>query len=240
MTITVWKDEFIIKVYNLARSGLTEQKMAHILGISLPTFRAWRGNKKLFRLAIQTGRKERRNKDGSSINFREYVYQRLSCDLRKVWGKINKLDKKKSGLERIEAILDKKGKIVRQSLFIYAWTSGNFSISQALRKVNISRTTLERWKKDDSDFAKLLEEIVWHKKNFFEDHLCKLVAGGDTSAILFVNKTFNRDRGYNEKVEMDVNLSGEVNQNVMNVDVLKLPLNTRKEILKSLRKAKQG
>jgi len=237
---TVWKDDFIIEGYNLAGSGLKESQIAQVLGISLPTFRVWEKKKLPFGKAIKKGRKEYRDKTGKTLSYRDYIYKRLSVDLRKVWNRINKLDKKKSGLERIEAILDRKGKRVRQELFIYAWISGNFSISEALRKVNISRTTLERWKTQDPDFAKLIEEIHWHKKNFFEDHLCRLVAGGDSGAIIFVNKTYNRDRGYNEKFDIDMNLRGEIDQNVMSVDVLKLPLETRKEILKSLRKNKRN
>ncbi len=236
---TVWKDKFIVDVYLLAKGGMTEFKMAQVLGVSLPTFRSWRTTEKVFRDAIQRGRKEYRGRNDKVTCLSDYVYNRLSSKLRKVWKKINKLDRAKGNLEKIEAILDRKGKNVRQHLFVYAWTRGNFSISQALRKVNISRTTLERWKKDP-DFAELLNELVWHKKNFFEDSLCRLIKSGDTSAIIFANRTFNRDRGFNEKVEVDMNLSGELNQNVMSVDMMKLPLQARKEILKSLRNNKQS
>jgi len=237
---TVWKDDFYVEVYNLARSGLKEGQMAAALGISLPTFRSWERKKKAFKSAIQKGRKEYRGRNNKTASFEDYVYKRLSKDLRLTWNRICKLDKKKGGLEKIEAILDRKGRRVRQELFLHAWISGNFSISEALRKVNISRNTLERWKKEDPEFAKLVKQIPWYRKNFFEDHLSRLVAGGDSSAIIFVNRTYNRDRGYNEKFDIDMNLSGELNQNVMSVDVLKLPLETRKEILKSLRKNKKN
>jgi len=235
---TVWRDEFIIEAYNLARGGMKERKIAEILGVSFHTFLIWENKKNPFRLSIQKGRKEYRGKNNKTASFRDYVYKRLPRELRLIWNRINKLDKRKGGLEKIEAILDRKGKRVRQQLFLHAWISGNFSISEALRKVNISRTTLRRWKKDDPGFAELVKQIPWFKKNFFEDALSGLVAGGDTSAIIFVNRTFNRDRGYNEKVEVDMNLSGEIDQNVMSVDMMKLPLQTRKEILKSLRKKK--
>jgi len=233
---TVWKDDFIIKVYNLARSGVKEFHMAQVLGISVPTFRSWQRKKLVFKKAIQKGRKEYRGRRDKTASFEDYVYRRLSRDLRLTWNRICKLDKKKNGLEKIEAILDRKGKRVRQELFLHAWISGNFSISEALRKVNISRMTLERWKKDDPEFAKLVKQIPWYRKNFFEDALSGLVAGGDSGAIIFVNRTYNRDRGYNEKYEVDMSLSGEIDQNVMSVDMMKLPLETRKTILKSLRK----
>ncbi len=240
MAKTVWQDAFIIRVYNLAKSGMRESQMAKVLGISLPTFIIWKKKRKQFHLALQTGRKEHRGDNGHVISFKDYVYARLPADLRKVWSIINRLDEAKGGREKIEAILARRGKIVRQHLFIYAWTSTNFSISSALRKVNISRSTFKKWSNDDPDFAKLIDEINWHKKNFFEDHLCTLVAKGDGACTIFANRTFNRDRGYNEKVTVDMNLSGEIDQTVMSVDMMKLPLETRKEILKSLRKQKQN
>jgi len=237
---TVWKDDFILEVYHLAKSGLKESQIAKVMGVSLPTFRAWEIKKKAFKTSLQKGRKAYRNRKNKTANFADYVYKRLPKELRRVWNRINKLDKKKGGLEMVEAILGKAGKKIRQQLFLHAWISGNFSISQALRKVNISRTTLERWKTEDTGFAELVAQIPWYRKNFFEDALSGLVAGGDASAIIFVNKTYNRDRGYSEKVEIDMNLKGELDHNVMSVDMMKLPLTTRKEILKSLRNNKQS
>jgi len=237
---TVWKDSMYVTAYTLAKSGLKESQMAQALGISLATFHSWEKKKKDFADAIKKGRKEYRGRNNKTASFGDYVYKRLPRELRLVWNRICKLDEQKGGLEKIEAILDKKGKRVRQQLFLHAWISGNFSISEALRKVNISRTTLENWKKQDPEFAKLVKQIPWYRKNFFEDALSRLVAGGDSSAIIFVNKTYNRDRGYNEKVEIDMNMSGELIQNVMSVDMLKLPLETRKEILKSIRKNKSN
>jgi len=237
---TIWKDSFYVAVYNLARMGLKETQLAKALGISLPTFRSWERKKDAFKSAIQKGRKEYRGRNNKTASFGDYVYNRLPKELRLIWNKINRLDKKPKGLEEIEAILDRKGKRVRQQLFLHAWISGNFSVSEALRKVNINRSTLERWKKQDAGFADLVKEIPWYRKNFFEDHLSRLVAGGDSGAIIFVNRTYNRDRGYNEKVDIDMNLSGELNQNVMSVDMMKLPLQTRKEILKSLRQNKKN
>lgn len=240
MAKTVWQDAFVIKVYNLSRSGLNETQIAKALGIASGTFKTWESKKKAFKAGLEIGRKEYKGKKGKTPNFKDYVFQRLPFNLRKIWKRINKLDKAKNGFEAIEAILDSRGKSVRQHLFVYAWVHSNFSISQALRKVNLSRGTFDVWRKTDPEFAKLIEEINWHKKNFFEDHLCALVASGDRAAILFVNETYNRDRGYNKKVEIDMNLSGEIDQNIMSVDVMQLPLQTRKEILKSLRKNKEN
>ncbi len=233
---TIWQDKFIIEVYNLSRSGLTELRMAKELGISLPTFRVWERKKKCFKLALQMGRKERRRND--DVDWKNYIYKRLPSELRRLWRKINKLDKAKNGSERIEAILAQEGKIVRQHLFIHAWLVSLFSISRALRKVNISMETFNRWKKDPI-FLRMIKEIDWHKKNFLEDCLYKSIKKGDTSAIIFANRTYNKDRGYNDKLEIGMNLSGQIEQNIMSIDILNLPLDIRKEILKSLRQKKK-
>ncbi len=235
MSRTVWKTEIIFRVYELAKTGMTESKMAKVLGISLPTFRVWETKKKVFRMAVRRGRRYYKKRNGESFTFRDYVYKRLPKDVRKVWEEINQLDKSKSGVEKIESLLVKRGKRIRQHLFFYAWTAANFSISSALRKVNLSRSTFDLWMRNDPDFAKLVEEIDWHKHNFFEDNLCKLVAGGDSPATVFANRTFNRHRGYNDKTEVDVNLGGRVDVNFLSITRLKLPIKIRKVILEAVR-----
>lgn len=236
---SVWKDEFLIRVYNLARTGLKESKIAKALGISMTSFNIWEVKKPAFKTALDMGRKEYKNRDKKVYSFKDYVYDRLPDNLQKIWLAIDKIDTAKKGVNKIEAILARRGKNIRQHLFIYAWTASNFSVSQAMRKVNIGRAAFDDWKQDP-EFAALVDEINWHKKNFFEDHLTKLVVSGDTSATIFVNKTLNKDRGYNEKIDVDMNLSGELNQNIKSIDLMKLPLEARKEVLKSMRKQQEA
>ena len=231
---TVWRDIFIIRAYKLAEGGMAESKIAKVLGISLATFTSWEKRKPLFRMAIKEGRGLYKKKDDSTFSFHDYVNRRLPEDVREIWHKINRCDTLKNGVERIEAILSDRGMRVRQQLFVHAWVSSNFSLSAALRAVNISRSTFELWKKDP-EFLRLVEELEQLKGDFFEEHLCMLVAGGDTSSTIFANRTFNRKRGYNEKVEVDMNVKGEMQYNVISIDALKLPIKTRKKILEALR-----
>ena len=233
---SIWKDIFVFRAYELARAGLSEIRMAKALGISVPTFRVWESKKKVFKLAVEEGRKINKRRGKDAANLRNYIFERLPKDLRKLWEKINKLDGKLTGAEKIEALLVKRGTTARQHLFVYAWVSGNFSLSQALRKVNIPRSTFDKWRNTDPDFAALIEEIDWHKKNFFEDHLVKLVAGGDVSSTIFVNKTYNRDRGYDDRKGIDIKVAGQItHSHVTMIDVSNLTLNARKEILNLLR-----
>ncbi len=108
---TIWRDDFVVEVYNLARSGMSESKMARALGISLPTFMSWENKKKIFEEAIKRGRKEYRNRNNKTLSFQNYVYKRLSPSLREIWKRINKLDKVRGGESRIEALLSRKGKL---------------------------------------------------------------------------------------------------------------------------------
>jgi transposase len=236
-----YKPEFVVDVYLAAKSGMTETQISKVLGISVHTLRVWEKKKKAFKLALDRGRAEQRGKKNSTLSFQDYIYEQLSYKNRKLWKKINSLHRNKKkrddNIERIEALLEKRGKHARQSLFMHAWVSSNFSISKALRKVNISRSTFELWKKD-TEFHILFKEMEWHKKNFFEEYLCKIVKGGNPAAIIFANKTYNRDRGYGDKLEVDMNLSGELDANVISVDTLNLNLETRKALLKSSRKKK--
>ncbi len=235
MAASVWKDEYIVRVYQLASQGMTEMKISKILGISVATFRVWEKKKKHFKMALETGREQANPKGKKLVTFQDYVYNRLSKKLKKLWREINSFGTTTTGIEKLETLLEKSGVQARQHLFLYAWTRSNFSISYALRKVNIGRSTLDAWRRKDPDFAELVDNINWHKGNFFEDHLLKLVAGGDTSAILHVNKTFNRKRGYGEKTDIDINLSGGVSIS-HTIEGKGFSLETKKAMLKDLRK----
>lgn len=231
-----WKPEFVIQVYELVKSGMSETSVSKVIGVSVDTFRRWGKKKTHFGLAIKAGRKVRRVGKNGGLNFQDYVFKRLSGPLRKIWRKINRLDEAKSGVEKIEALLDKGGVRVRQHLFIYAWVRSNFSISYAMRKLNISRSVFNKWKNKDREFAALVDEINWHKLNFFEDHFTSLVAGGCVPATIHGVKTMCRSRGYGDKLGLDITGTVEVNQNIIFMDDLGLSVKVKKIILKAIRK----
>jgi len=235
MAKSIWKDEYIIKAYELARAGLSERQMARAIPISLPTYHKWLHKRPAFQYAVKRGRRIFRGKGEASFSFKDYVYTRLPLKLKETWDKLDALDKADSGVEQIEALLADKGRTVRQHLFIHAWVTSNFSISDALRKVNLNRGTFDVWRKSDPNFTALVDEIQWHKKNYFEDCLTRLVTSGDSSATIFVNKTLNADRGYQDKLKIDMNVNTTVNH-VVSMKDLNLPLSIRKMILESLRK----
>ena len=231
-----WKDEFVITAYELAANGYSKSKIAKVLGVGMTTLEKWRDKRKYFKLAIKKGKERYKGKDGSGGGYTmvDYVFDRLTDEGKRVWRKLNRLDKKgKATVEDLDALFAHHGTLMRQQIALYAWTSNNYSISAALKKAGISRDRWEAWKKD-KDFAKLVKEITWHKKNFFEDGLCQLVADGNASATIYANKTQNADRGYSEK--LDINITGNFQHQHMLIGDLDLDLDTRRIILEAVKR----
>ncbi len=236
-----WKDKFVLDAYDMAKEGMSDTEIARTLGVSKNTMVTWKKNKTLLRTALNRAKRtaiETEQRTSASDTLRSYIYNRLPANLQKLWRKIDALEDADDGYERIEAILSDKGRKVRQHLFIYAWTSSNFKVSPALRKVNISYQTFKKWC-SDPEFSELVTEVEWHKKNFFESRLLTLVNSGDSAATVFANRTFNRDRGYHEKVEIEHKHSGTITHAHIDIDELDLPVNVRRLILQAVRKRKQ-
>jgi len=239
MAKTIWTDENYVTCYELARSGISEQRMAQALGVAVSTLRKWKTNKPALADAIKRG-KGSLDDNTPTQTFQQYIYQKLPEHLMQLYNEIEACESESNGIQKVEALLSKHGKRARQHLFLHALVSGNFNVSRACSMVNISRKTFEHWVTNEPEFHELMEEIDFHKKNYFESALVGLVARGDSSATIFVNKTINRDRGYNEKI--DLNVSGNIEHEHLHahiaVDELQLRLETRKEILEAIRNRK--
>jgi hypothetical protein len=234
----VWKDEMYLKTYLLARSGLRDPKIASALGVSICIFKKWKVKRPALVDAIQQAR--RLNKESLTESFQDYVYKRLPPRLQKVWERINAIEFETNHVRRAEALLEDGGKNTRQHLFLYALCCSNFNASEACRKVGVRRKTYEYWKLDP-DFATLIDEMMWHKKNFVEGSLMELVDRGDTAAVIFANKALNRDRGYDITTKIDVRHMGQVDHVHAVVDISTLPisLEAKKEVLAALRAQSQ-
>jgi len=231
-----FQETMYVTAYQLARDGGTETYIAKTLGVSRPTFRRWCDRLPALQDAVDRGRAHG-GSDGPT--FQEYVYDHLPPHLRELWDDINECEDLENGIERIHALLKGKGKRARQHLFIYALTQSTFNVSGALRKVGLSRKVFEQWVATDPLFSELMDEIHWHKKNFMEQAFIGRIAAGDTHAIIHAVKTQCRDRGYNEKIEIEH--SGTVTtEHTVNITELPLDIDTRKKVLKALRDYEAG
>lgn len=231
--------KLIFDAYECARAGMSIQKMAEYFNAEWRTIAKWIKTQPLFAEAVNRGKTYYKQENGV-VTFRDYVYKRLSPELQELWDEINACEKERNGLARMEALFKRKGLRARQHLFLYAYTASSFNASVACRKVGISKDTLELWIEKDPEFAKLEREIHWHKGNFFESALVGAVKAKETAAILFANRTFNKDRGYGIKVEHQVN--GQINHthhHTVDIDALQLPIEVRRALLDAMEKEEE-
>jgi len=167
----------------------------------------------------------------------QWIYSRLTPELQEIWKKIDRWDKQKGGAAKIEMILQDHGKAVRQQLFLHALSTCRFSCTRALAKVNVTKREFDNWLLHDVDFAELVDEVEWHKGNFFESALIGLVEAGEPGAVVFASKTFNAERGYGIKARVDHNVAGTVMHGV--VDLLEvapfMKEETRADLLEAIR-----
>ena len=233
---TKWNDEYAITTYELAKQGYSGQQIAKMLSITHITFYNWVHSKKILKYAFSKGRKLYKAKeDGKGNGFLEYVNGRLSKPARKIYRKIVRLDKARSGVEAIEELLKDKGKRFRQLIFLHSLVSSNFKIRVALRRANVSHKTFKKWKEEDPEFPDFYEELRFHRGNFFEDALSDLIMMRDPQACRFANETFNADRGYRKQIDMRVD-QHSTNEMVVTIEDLNLTFEQQKELLNAVRR----
>ena len=223
-----WKPELAIEIYILAKNGACDQDINKALGIGFTRLDEWKKKHPEVVYALHRAR-AKPTQGGTNETFREYVYRHLPKDLQQLWDYLHMwYDNETHGLEKIEAAFKNRGIEVRQQMFVHCLVDTNFNASEACRMVGISRRTLEIWTHKDPNFLDLMNEIEWHKKNFFENSFVQLVVEGNPLAIIHANRTKNRDRGYGDKIE--VTHQGSINLTAIPLNKLKLSLECLLEI----------
>lgn len=233
-----WQDKNLFKAYECMKTGMSEQKLAQILGCHRNTVLKWQRDRPAFALALKEGRKAA-NGNGSGQTFQDYVYKQLPTDKRKAWDQLNEIQKANSGIEKIESFLAKKGVRIRQYLFVHAWICSMFSVAQAMRKVNISRAVFNQWKEKDPGFAQIVADVDFFKGDFFEQHLVRLIASGDGAATIFANRTYNKDIYSEQKTRGDTNINIQSNtqintDNIISIDQLNLSFDQKTELIEAI------
>jgi len=136
-------------------------------------------------------------------------------------------------MEKINTMLARRGEAVKKYLFLYGLTASKYNASKVCQKLCISKYTLDMWIAKDLEFARLIDEVQWHMKNFFESKLMQLVKAGNPVAVVMVNKTRNKDRGYGEKLEVEH--TGNIGHNHrINLEELNLPNSVMRVILDAM------
>ncbi len=164
----------------------------------------------------------------------QYAYDRLDPELQHYWDRLKEFDEEPNAVRKIEMLLGNSPRI-RQHLYIHALIKFNFRNSMACRFLNISPDCVERWVREEEEFARLIENLKIAKKDFFEGALLNLVAGGDPNAILFCARTQLKDRGYTEKTEIQHTHAGKVDHKhthtIDRATIDAMPLEKRKQML---------
>ena len=205
-----WDDNYYLQTFLMTKKGITEPKLRELIGASEPTWKGWKRKRPALRAALKQGREARRsvvetNPDHERVEtFAEYVYGQLPTPMRRVWTEIEAINDGDDERQRhMKETLNEHGVPFRQALYLHALPTSRFNMTTALKKSMISLRTYEQWHRDYPDFVELVKEIKAHKQSYFENALMDAVQLGDTSAIIFANKTFNRDIGYGDKVTVE-------------------------------------
>lgn len=83
------------------------------------------------------------------------------------------------------------------------------NITYAAELTDITRQTYYNWYNEDEEFKAAIDSItpddyLKAKKEFYEMQLFKLNSKLNPAAVIFANKTINKDLGYFEKSELDL------------------------------------
>tara|TARA_R110000824_G_scaffold227945_2_gene415757 strand:+ start:828 stop:1223 length:396 start_codon:yes stop_codon:yes gene_type:complete len=97
----------------------------------------------------------------------------------------------------------------RQKDFLAIFKSNLCLVTQSCNQSNVSRAMYYRWLEQEL-FNQAVEETKETTKDFGEHALYKLIKEGNPSAVIFFNKTKNKNRGYIEKTELEHSGSGRI------------------------------
>jgi hypothetical protein len=231
-----WSDSHYVRTYRLRRDGMdSKANLAIALGVSAKTLARWFEANPALAEAWEIGGADRGATGGG--RFREYVFQRLPSRLQAKWQELEALHADPCATRRIEEMFAEGGEKMRQHLFVHALCVGNWNPSKACKFVGISKARLDGWIERDPDFAALIDEVHWHKKNWLVGALDDLVIRGEPAAVIFANRTQNADRGYGKTSEVNVNVNGQVQHNhlTFDMDKLNLPIDIKLALLEAVR-----
>ena len=236
----VWTPDYLVVAFECATSGLSLSDTAEVMGIPLMRLHRWMKRYPELKRAVKYGNSNREKRDKESLS--EFIYNELPSECRLLWDKLLNIADSENfspGID-VENLLRDKGKVMRQRLFLQALVSFNFDHSRALRFVNLSKQTFDKWMNTDDDFKRLVNEINWHRQNFVENALMDLVNARVPSAVMFASKAINKDRGYGNTLKVEHTGTVNHNHSIIAVEDLQLPLEVQKAILEcyNQRKAK--
>src|SRR5690348_15579423 len=76
----VWNDGMYVRVFQLAKEDLNNKQIAESLGVTQDIFKDWINSRPYLRVALETARA----KDGKTETFSEYIYKKLSPEVKEI------------------------------------------------------------------------------------------------------------------------------------------------------------
>ena len=95
------------------------------------------------------------------------------------------------------------GTISDKKRFLEIFEKKDAHISKACKASNVGRQTYYNWLKDE-EFKKAVDDVKEGLKDDTEDYLLKACKDGNVAAIIFRCKTVCKDRGYDEKHQVEL------------------------------------
>ena len=95
------------------------------------------------------------------------------------------------------------GTISDKKRFLEIFEKKDAHISKACKASNVGRQTYYNWLKDE-EFKKAGDDVKEGLKDDTEDYLLKACKDGNVAAIIFRCKTVCKDRGYDEKHQIEL------------------------------------
>lgn len=223
---------------------MPNSSIAKLLGVGVATFKGWTEKHKLLRYALRRARGT--DKKSGIRTLSSHLVGKLPRDLRELWDLAVQCEELRdegvsegNAFYRLEKMLEDRGLRGRQMLCLHALVSSGFNVSSACRMVEIHRSTFMNWMKNDPKFGELVSEVMSARDDFFEEALFRRVQAGDTSAVIFANKTKNRKRGYGEVLEHSHSGAVEHNHGMVDFTKLNLPMDVRKQIMEAIREQRK-
>ena len=238
-----------LELHLAAIEGLTVEATADRLGVTGQTIRNWLKGKRAARRAWEHGQAARKDTVATADaqkDFAQYIFRQLPPELQVLWELA--IGDGDDGIDYTVSagIIGGAGEYARKYLYAHALACSGWNRNQAMQVCGVAYREVQRWQAEDADFLELMHQMEYYRKNFFENQLHNLVARQDGAAVMFVNKTINRDRGYGESVAVNhsgkvtQDHTGTVNQNISLVALgnLNLPIEVLRQVTEAIEASK--
>jgi CRP-like cAMP-binding protein len=99
---------------------------------------------------------------------------------------------------------------VNQKAFLQEYYACGFNQTKACSNLGISRETVRKWRLEDPEFERQMNESVESLVDSAEEQLRQQVAKGNMDAIKFTLSRLGKNRGYVERTEVTGQDSGPI------------------------------